>query len=93
MTEHEPARTLACYAVALMHGAKLADFEEQNLIALAQSVGVAPTIGQIAMRDSLQQAEESRNSELEILRTVVKTQKFNNSIGAPNWWQRIRGRS
>lgn len=69
MTEHEPARTLAAYAVALLHGADLASFEEANLIALAESVGVTITPAMVAMRRAAQVHALEQKESLEYWRS------------------------
>lgn len=80
---HEPARTLGAYAVALLHGAELLDFERQNLIDLAASVGATVSPSHLETASRVARAREEMQKELSKLRNEAKERR--------SLWKRIFG--
>lgn len=80
--EQIAARALAAYALNLMHGAVLADFERNNLIALAGNLGVATTERHLSMERGVIAAREYERDELNRLRA-------NASLRPVPWWRAL----
>lgn len=73
--------TIATYALNLLHGAKLADFERDNLIALAESVGVYVTEKHRTMEVNVAVAQAAKEDELQRLRAIAAEKRR-------PWWRR-----
>lgn len=80
MTNEPAATTLAAYAVALLHGKELADFERENLLALAGSVGVTPTADDRLCAEAKADNQRWLLDEVHRLRTAKP----------PSFWARAR---
>jgi len=66
--------TVAAYALNMLHGAQLADFEKENLIALCEKLGVKITKEHTALqiaKDVREQAVKALRVEVENLRDIV----------------------
>lgn len=86
INRQEPARSLAAYALNLLHGATLADFEREHLIGLAKDVGCSIGPSHIEMARKRDNAEADREAELMFLRATV-------AYRCPaSWWERLLGR-